>query len=363
MRILVLGDPYCPSDALRGAFDALVPDHAVTFADVVPEDAWRPSTPSETRLRETTGSPAQVERLLGDHDVLVLQAAPVAEETLDRFPSLRLICCLRGGPVNVDVAAATARGIPVALTPGKNADAVAELTIALMIMLARRLGEIARYVNAGGVVAHDNYEGRHWFGHDLAGHTLGLVGYGQVGRRVAVRAQAFGMRVLAHDPFVDPDTLRESRIEPTDLAALLAQSDFVSLHARATDANRGLIGRAEIASMKRGACLVNTARDSLLDEKAAMDAVASDALGGLALDVPSPTPPTGLHPLLAYPNVIITPHVGGATYETLEHAGEMAVSEIQRFARGDALQNVADRAALTGGPKIADSSRRGAEIR
>jgi D-3-phosphoglycerate dehydrogenase / 2-oxoglutarate reductase len=362
MRILVLGDPYCPSDALRAAFGALVPEHTVTFADVVPDHEWRPSTPSEFRLRETTGTPAQVEQLLDGHDVLVLQAAPVSEETLDRFPSLRLICCLRGGPVNVDVAAATERGIPVALTPGKNADAVAELTIAFMIMLARRMGEIARYVNAGGVVAHDNYEGRHWFGHDLAAHTLGLVGYGQVGRRVAVRAAAFGMRVLAYDPFVDPATLRESGVEPADLRELLAQSDFVSLHARATESNRGLIGRAEIASMRSGAYLINTARDALLDEEAALDAIASGRLGGLALDVPSPTPETGLHPLLAHPNVIITPHVGGATYETLAHAGEMAVNEIERFARGEALVNVADRAAVAGVRKAAAGGRQRADL-
>src|SRR5207253_3073068 len=155
MRILVLGDPYCPSDALRGAFEPLVPDHGVTFADVVPEDEWRPSTASELRLRETTGSPAQVERLLDDHDVLVL----------------------------------------------------------------------------------------------LAGHSLGLVGYGQVGRRVATRAKAFGMRVLAHDPYVDPATLRQAGVEPSDLLLLLAESDFVSLHARATESNRGMIGCAEIASM------------------------------------------------------------------------------------------------------------------
>jgi D-3-phosphoglycerate dehydrogenase len=359
MRILVIGDPYCPSGTLRAAFDGLESDHTVTFADVVPEPAWRPSTASESRIRETTGSPAQVQRLLDGHDVLVVQAAPVTEEVLDGSPSLRLICCVRGGPVNVDVAAATARGIPVATTPGKNADAVAELTMALVIMLARRMAEIGRYVEAGGVVGHDNYEGGNWFGHDVAGHVLGLVGYGQVGRRVAVRAQAFGMGVLAYDPFVHAATLREARVEPADLPILLAGSDFVSLHARATESNRGLIGRAEIASMRRGAYLINTARDSLLDEGAAIDALASGALGGLALDVASPSPATGRHALLAHPNVIITPHVGGATYETLAHGGEMAVDEIERFARGVALRNVADRAALAVGSDQAAPAENG----
>src|SRR6185369_104387 len=109
---------------------------------------------------------------------------------------LRLVCCARGGPVNVDLEAATERGIPVCITPGKNADAVAELTIAFMIMLARRLPEVLRHVERGGEFGHDNYEGAKWFGHDLAGHVLGLIGFGQVGRRVAIRAQALGMTVV-----------------------------------------------------------------------------------------------------------------------------------------------------------------------
>ena len=157
------------------------------------------------------GSPGQVIAALDRHDVLVVQGAPVTDAVLDAAPGLRLVCCARGGPVNVDVAAATARGIPVVTTPGKNADAVAELTIAFMVMLARRLPEILRHVEAGGEFGHDNYEGAHWFGHDLAGHTLGLIGFGQIGRRVATRARAFGMRVIAVDPFVEPAVIARRR--------------------------------------------------------------------------------------------------------------------------------------------------------
>jgi D-3-phosphoglycerate dehydrogenase len=276
----------------------------------------------------------------------VIQAAPVTDEVFEARPTLRLVCCVRGGPVNVDVAAATARGIPVATTPGKNAVAVAELTVAFVIALARRLAEIGRYVEAGGVIGHDNYEGADWFGHDIAGHVLGLVGYGQVGRRVAVRARAFDMRVLVSDPFVDDAAIRADGVEPVDLATLLGASDFVSLHARATASNRGLIGAAEIARMKPGACLINTARETLLDEPAAIAGLASGKLAGLALDLASPSPAGGRHPVLAHPNVIITPHIGGATYETLAHGGEMAVEEIERFAAGTPLRNIADRAAL-----------------
>jgi D-3-phosphoglycerate dehydrogenase / 2-oxoglutarate reductase len=346
-RILVLGDSYCPSSVLRDVFADLALSHEVTFADVVDEPSWVPVTPSELRIKEYQGTPRQVIEALDRHSVLVVQGAPVSEGVLDADPDLRLICCARGGPVNIDVAAATARGIPVVITPGKNADAVAELTIAFLVMLARRLPEVMRHVEGGGEFGHDNYEGARWFGHDLAGKVLGLVGYGQVGKRVAVRAAAFGMRVVAFDPFVPRDAIVDLGVEPVDLDSLLAQSDFISLHARASATNVRLIGAGEVARMKQGAYLVNTARDSLVDEAALIAGLRSGRLAGLAVDLVSPSPDTGRHPLLDSPNVIITAHIGGATYETLRHAGEMTAVEIGRFLRGEPLVNVADRAALS----------------
>jgi D-3-phosphoglycerate dehydrogenase len=345
LRILVVGDSFCPSSTLRQAFADLAADHQVDFVDVVDDPAWRPETPSELRLRELQGTPEQLIAALDGHDVLVMQGAPVSDAVL-AVPGLRLVCCVRGGPVNVDVAAATERGIPVVTTPGKNADAVAELTIAFMIMLARRLPEVTRHVEGGGEFAHDNYEGAKWFGHDLAGHTVGLVGFGQIGTRVTRRALPFGMQVVVSDPFVDPEAILAAGAEPVNLARLLTVSDFVSLHARATAENRGLIGAAELAAMKPGAFLINTARDTLVDEAAIVAALASGQLAGLAVDLVSPSPATGRHPLLAYPNVIITTHIGGATFETLHHGGEMAAAEIRRYLAGEPLRNVANRDAL-----------------
>jgi len=346
-RILVLGDSFCPSSILREAFRPLEAEHEIDYADVVEEPNWVPTTPSESRLREVFGSPRQVIDALRGHEVLVMQGAAVSDAVLEANPGLRLICCARGGPVNVDVPAATARGIPVVITPGKNADAVAELTIGFLVMLSRRLPEVLRHVEAGGVFAHDNYEGASWFGHDLAGHVLGLVGYGQVGRRVAVRARPFELRVLVYDPYVEPATIEADGAEAVDLETLLVQSDFVSLHARATADNQGLIGAGALARMKRGAFLLNTARESLVDEAAVIDALAQGHLAGIAVDLVSPSPAQGRHPLLAFPNVIITTHIGGATTETLRHGGEMAAAEIERWTRGEPLRNVADRAALS----------------
>ena len=349
MRILVAGDSFCPSDAFRDAFAGLAERHEVRFIDVVDDPGWVPATPSERALKESMGTPAQLIDALDGADALMVQGAAVTDAVLAASPNLKLVGCARGGPVNVDLAAASALGIPVVTSPGKNADAVAELTMAFMIMLARRLPEVLRHVEGGGEFGHDNYEGAHWFGHDLAGHVLGLVGFGQIGRRVAVRAQAFGMSVLVFDPFVDPPAVEAAGCRAVDLPTLLASADVLSLHARATADNRGLIGRAEIAAMKRGACLINTARDTLIDEAALADGLRSDHLAGAALDVVSPSPTSGRHPLLEYPNVIIATHIGGATYETLHHGAEMLAAETERLAAGQPLQNVANRADLAVG--------------
>jgi D-3-phosphoglycerate dehydrogenase len=345
MRILVLGDSYCPATALERAFGSLS-GHEVSFRDVRDEPGWQPSTPSELRIREFLGTPEQVIEALDSHEVLVVQGAPVTDAVLAANPQLRLICVARGGPVNVDVAAATAAGIPVVTTPGKNATAVAELTIACMVMLARHIPEVLRHADAGGELFIDNYEGAHWFGHDLAHMTLGLVGFGAIGSRVARRALAFDMRVLATDPFVAPEAIRAAGCEPVALDDLLDRSDVVSLHARASADNRGLMDRERIGRMRAGSWLVNTARDTLVDEAALDDALRSGHLAGAALDVASPSPNGTRHRLLAHPNVVLLPHIGGATTETLANGGHMAVAEIERFASGQPLLNLANRDAL-----------------
>jgi len=342
MRILVVGDPFCPSAAFRTAFGQLELENEVAYADVTDEPAWTPSTASERGLREYMGTPDQVSASLEHHEVLVVQGAPVSDAVIAADPALRLICCARGGPVNVDLRAAAKRGIPVVTTPGKNADAVAELAICLMIMIARRLPETIRYVDSGVPIFHDNYEGGSWLGHDLAGHTLGLVGFGQIGRRVAERAQAFKMRVLAYDPYVSAEAIANAGVEECNLPALLRSSDVVSLHARLQPDNHRLFDAHAFSSMRRGSYFVNTARHELIDEQALMEALASGHLAAAALDVATPSPLAGRHRLLEYPNVVLVPHVGGATQETLEHGAEMAAAEIERFMKGVPLVNVAN---------------------
>lgn len=351
MRILVLGDSYCPSSMFRPAFGGLGPGQVVDYSDLDDEPAWHPATQSERRIKEVLGSPEQVISKLGEHEILVVQGAPVTDAVLDAAP-IRLVAVARGGPVNIDLQAAADRGIPVVTTPGKNATAVAELTIACLVLLARRAIDAIRWIDTGGEFGLDNYEGAHWLGHDLAGHSLGLVGLGQVGRRVAARAAAFEMRILAYDPYLPDEAVLAGGAQPVGLDVLLAESDHLSLHARLSADNRGLFDARRFAQMRQGATFVNTARAELADETALHEALVSGHLSGAAVDVASGRPAGQSHPLVGLPNVIVLPHIGGATIDTLETGGRLAAAEVARFVAGEPLVNVANREALAaaGGP-------------
>ncbi|SRR6266508_1445103 len=341
MKILAAGDTFMPPSYFEEAFAALEQAHAVGYFQVDAERPFVPSTPSELALREYQGSPAELAERMAGVEVLVVQGAPVTDAVLDASQALRLVCCARGGPVNVDVEAMTARGLPLVNTPGKNAEAVADLTLAFLVMLARALPKAQRFLEEGHRL-RDNWEGVRFIGSDLRQHVLGLVGFGQIGRRVAQRARSFGMTVIVYDPFADADGLE--RVET--LGELLERADFVSLHARATPENQNMIDAAALAAMKPGAYLVNTARETLVDEDALDAALASGRLAGAALDVVHTSDEDGRHRLLRHENVVLTPHLGGATRETLLEGAAMIAAEIERFAAGEPLVNVLNGAAV-----------------
>lgn len=349
MKIAVVGDPFFPADALAEPIRALGGGNdELTLLDVGAEvDVAHP----HDGIREYVGSVTDVIGVLDGHDALVIHAAPVTAEVLDAAPRLALVCCARGGPVNVDVAAAGRRGIPVVTAPGKNAHAVAELTIAFLIMLARRMRSAIDVLANDGRMGESVVEGAAFMGAELRGRTLGLVGYGHVGGLVAGLALGCGMDVHAFDPKVSGEAMTADGVEPAALDALLSHCDFVSLHARATAANENMIGARELAAMRPSAHLVNTARETLVDEDALLRALDSGALAGAALDVLRPPPPGGRHPLLDLPNVIVTPHIGGATVETLRRGAAMVAKDLQRFRTGEPLINLAAPAAAVGEPQ------------
>jgi D-3-phosphoglycerate dehydrogenase / 2-oxoglutarate reductase len=343
MKILAVGDTYMPSEYFERAFEDLESVHEVEYLQIDAGRAFSPATHSERGLREYQGSPDELIERMADVEVLVVQGAPVTDAVVGASSALKLVGCARGGPVNIDVDALTARGVPLVNTPGKNAEAVADLTLAFIIMLARGLPRAQRFLDEGNRLA-SNWDGANFMGNDLRGHVLGLIGYGQVGQRVALRARSFQMDVIVYDPFLGAGDA-EGVEQVGTLHELLRRADFVSLHARATAENARMIDSAALAAMKPSACLVNTAREALVDEDALDGALESGKLAGAALDVVHATTRSGPHRLLRHDNVIMTPHIGGATHETLLQGAEMIAAEIARFAAGEPLVNVVNRSA------------------
>jgi glyoxylate reductase len=295
------------------ALDRLVAEHDV---EIWPERLPPPRSDLMARAPELEG-------------LLSLLTDPVDAELIGAAPRLRAISNYAVGVDNVDVEAAAARGISVGNTPGVLTDSTADLAVALMLGIARRLAEGEAFVRTG--------EWRTWepglmLGRDLHGATVGIVGYGRIGQAVGRRLEGFGCEVL---------TSKRSE----DLARLLERSDFVTVHTPLTPETRGLIDDAALRSMKPTAYLVNTARGPIVDTDALARALHAGELAGAALDVTDPEPLPGDHPLLDAPNLLVVPHVGSATVATRERMAHMAVDNLLAGLAGKPMPNAVTRRA------------------
>lgn len=243
-----------------------------------------------------------------------------------------LVCVSSGGAGydTVDVPACTAAGIAVVNQAGGNAASVAEHTYALLLAVQRRVVESHQRLR------HDTgFSREDLMGHEIHGTVIGLVGIGQIGSRVARIAQGFGMRVIAHDPLLDADTIRSRGAEPVVLADLLAQSDVVSLHCPLDPSTRGLIDARAFAAMKPGAVFISTARGGIHDEAALYDALYGGHLRGAGLDVWQQEPPAPDAPLLALPNVVATFHTAGVTHEARRNVARSSATQLIAMLRGE----------------------------
>ncbi|CAG9213823.1 Hydroxyacid dehydrogenase [Paraburkholderia tropica] len=297
----------------------------------------------ETVYIDDAQDAAQVARILATQpiDAVISRTVELSGAAIAACPTLRVICKHGVGVTNIDVDAATQRGIPVFTTPGTNTHSVAELAIGLMLAAARKLNFFDSELRAGRWTRTGD-------GRQLHGRTLGLVGYGQIGQRVAAIAHALGLHVRAFDPVAKQADAQPFVTLESSLDALLAQADVLSLHCPVNAHTRNLLDAEAIARLPDGAIVVNTARGELIDEAALVAALRSGKLAAAGLDTFRNEPMPADDPLAALPNVVLTPHVGGSTPDALDAVAVSAAETCLRFLRGEGVDSVNAAACVNG---------------
>lgn len=336
--VLVAGDQFITADHLAAEVTSVLgPGTTVRrYETRWPDEAFG----SVDGVREASGDPVELASMMDGVQLVLTHLAPLSRRVLEAGSALQVVGVTRGGPVNVDLEAATGLGLPVVYLPGRNLSAVVEFTMGLLVGLPRSIGPASRALSQGV------WDGR-WFRYDLAGpelgaSTLGLVGLGAVGAEVARLARAFGARVLGHDPYADPARMAELGVRLVPLPELLAESDFVSVHARLSEATRGMFDAAAFATMKPGAYFVNTARGELVDQAALLAALQDGRLAGAALDVFHPEPPSPDDPLLRRADIVATPHLAGASRQVALRSARRVAAEVAEFLQTGRLQHCAN---------------------
>jgi D-3-phosphoglycerate dehydrogenase len=291
-----------------------------------------------------------------DADILIIEYEQIDRQVIEGCRSLQIIACCRGSPVNVDVGCASEHLIPVITARGRNAVAVAEFTFGLLLAACRSISLSHSLLKSGnlspksgvGMAKNDAI----WIGQDspfekyrgteLKDKTLGVVGFGVVGGKVAEIGKCFGMQVLVSDPFVKPEEITGKDFRYVSLNELLRESDFVSLHCKASKDTEGLIGGTELELMKQSAYLINTARGSIVNEDDLYEALKRKRIAGAALDVFKSEPVDPANKLLTLDNVVATPHIAGATTDLSKHFSRSVVKDLKRVLEGRRPLNIAN---------------------
>jgi D-3-phosphoglycerate dehydrogenase len=285
---------------------------------------------TEAEVEVATGLSKEelIEKIRDKDALLVRSATKVTADVIEAAERLKVIGRAGVGVDNIDLDAATKRGIVVVNAPEASSITVAEHTMGLMLSLARKIPF------ADSSLKTNKWEKKKFLGVELRGKTLGIIGLGRIGSRVAKKARAFEMEVIAYDPYISEKLAKELGVELVGFEELLRRSDFITIHVPLTEKTRGLIGKKEIEKMKDGAYIINCARGGIVDEKALYDGLKSGKLGGAALDVFEKEPPIG-NPLLKLDNIIVTPHLGASTEEAQIFASVIACKEVLKVLRNE----------------------------
>ena len=315
----------------------------IFVADDVSDTGLAPLRSAGFTVEKRVGLPrAELVEALKDSDGLIVRSeTKVTADLLEDATSLRVIGRAGVGVDNIDVQAATIRGVVVMNAPDGNTITTAEHTIALLISLARSIPQANSSLKAG------RWERKKFIGVELQGKTLGIVGLGRIGRVVASRARALGMQIVAYDPFIAPEQARDLEIELAPLDDVYARADFLTVHTPLTAETRGLINGEVLAKMKHGARLINCARGGLVDEDALYEALSNGSIAGAALDVFSQEPPAQDHRLLQLDQVIATPHLGASTTEAQEGVAFTVAEQMRDFLLTGALRGAVNVPAIS----------------
>lgn len=295
---------------------------------------------------------------LNDKEILITSYDPITRKVIEACPKLKLIACTRANPVNIDIECARERNIPVLYTPGRNSDCTAEFTIALMLSIGRKIPMAYKSLKDGKYLSEEKLENQikdglkedvtwalgagtpyvEFKGMQLKGHTLGLIGYGSIGKRVANIARAFGMNIYIYDPFISEIELNDNVQTKVSFEKLLKESDFISCHCKVDESTRGLIGKEAFNMMKDTAYFINTSRGAIVDEEALIEALRKKKIAGAAIDVFNAEPLFKEHPFVKeLDNIVITPHLAGATYDAIDNHSIMIVEDVKSFFKGEKM--------------------------
>ncbi|MCD6484702.1 MAG: phosphoglycerate dehydrogenase [Candidatus Odinarchaeota archaeon] len=286
--------------------------------------------------REKTIGEEDLLQTIKNADAIIVGTERIGRKIIEHCRRLRMIAKHGVGIDNIDLRAATDRGIVVTYAPHANAEAVADFTFGLIISIARRIPQ------AHFSTIHGMWEGPKFMGNEVYGKTIGIIGLGEIGYRVAKRAMGFNMNILVYDPYVSSEKAREISAKVVSLEKLLRESDFVTLHVPLTNETRGMIGKKELNFMKKTAYLINTSRGAIVNEKALYEALKEGKIAGAAIDVYSREPPDSDFPLFELDNVIMTPHIAAYTVEAMNRMDLTIAEDIIRFFKGEKPRYIAN---------------------